>query len=55
MRRRDHGAVEGLSRLGRKDIYLPGQDEGEKTGHSVKRASILLIPGHPHPVIDGQE
>ena len=43
-----------------------GQDEGEKTGHLVKRASILLqkglgamvlnrIPGHPNPVIDGQE
>ena len=43
-----------------------GQEEGEKTGHLVKRVAMILqrglagmllnrIPGHPLAVIDGQE
>ena len=59
-------ALEQFRKLGSALARHTGQDEGEKTGHLVKRASILLqkgltamvlnrIPGHPNPVIDGQE
>ena len=59
-------ALEQFRKLGSALARHTGKDEGEKTGHLVKRASILLqkglaamvlnrIPGHPHPVIDGQE
>ena len=58
-------ALEQFRKLGSALARHTGQDEGEKTGHLVKRASILLqkglaamvnrIPGHPPPVIDGQE
>ena len=59
-------ALEQFRKLGSALARHTGQDEGEKTGHLVKRASILLqkglaamvmnrIPIHPHPVIDGQE
>ena len=59
-------ALEQFRNLGSALARHTGQDEGEKTGHLVKRASILLqkglaatvlnrIPGHPNPVIDGQE
>ena len=59
-------SLEQFRKLGSALARHTGQDEGEKTGHLVKRASILLqkglaamvlnrIPGHPNPVIDGQE
>ena len=59
-------ALEQFRKLGSALARHTAQDEGEKTGHLVKRASILLqkglaamvlnrIPGHPNPVIDGQE
>ena len=59
-------ALQQFRKLGSALARHTGQDEGEKTGHLVKRASILLqkglaamvlnrILGHPNPVIDGQE
>ena len=59
-------ALEQFRKLGSALARHTAQDEGEKTGHLVKRASILLqkgltamvlnrIPGHPNPKIDGQQ
>ena len=59
-------ALEQLSKLGSALARHTGQEEGEKTGHLVKRVAMILqrglagmllnrIPGHPLAVIDGQE
>ena len=58
--------MEQLSKLGSALARHTGQEEGEKTGHLVKRVAMILqrglagmllnrIPGHPLAVIDGQE
>ena len=59
-------AIEQFSKLGSALARHTGQDEGEKTGHLIKRVGILLqkglagmllnrIPGYPAAEIDGQE
>ena len=59
-------ALEQLSKLGSALARHTGQEEGEKTGHLVKRVAMILqrglagmllnrIPGHPLAVIDDEE